>query len=67
MRCGIDFGTSNTTMAVVYQDSSILIPTTVGLRALAFKPDGSNQLVAFAADTNATQVLEFYEFLGGWD
>jgi hypothetical chaperone protein len=26
MRCGIDFGTSNTTMAVVYQNSSTLVP-----------------------------------------
>jgi len=49
------------------QDSSILIPTTVGLRALAIKPDGSNQMAAIAADTNATQVLEFYDFLGGWN
>lgn len=49
------------------QSDSILIPTTVGLRAFAFKPDGSNTLISIAGDSNATQVLEFYQFFGGWD
>lgn len=48
------------------QADSILIPNTVGMRALAIKPDGSNTLVGIAADENATQVLEFYNFFGGW-